>query len=53
MGTTGATSLLARFVDDIEILFDDATKSIHFRSAARTGYYVSTVPSVKRASCRS
>ena len=33
------TSLLARFVDDVEILFDDATKSIHFRSAARTGYY--------------
>jgi threonine dehydrogenase-like Zn-dependent dehydrogenase len=25
------TSLLARFVDDVEILFDDATKSIHFR----------------------
>jgi uncharacterized protein (DUF1499 family) len=33
------TSLLARFVDDVEIVFDDATKSIHFRSAARTGYY--------------
>ena len=33
------TSLLARFVDDVEILFDDATQSIHFRSAARTGYY--------------
>jgi uncharacterized protein (DUF1499 family) len=26
-------------VDDVEILFDDATTSIHFRSAARTGYY--------------
>jgi uncharacterized protein (DUF1499 family) len=27
------------FVDDVEFLFDDAAKLIHFRSAARTGYY--------------
>jgi uncharacterized protein (DUF1499 family) len=27
------------FVDDVEFLFDDASKLIHFRSAARTGYY--------------
>ena len=26
-------SLLFRFVDDVEILFDDASKTIHFRSA--------------------
>ena len=33
-----ATSLLFRFVDDVEFLFDDQAKSIHFRSASRTGY---------------
>ena len=33
-----ATSLLLRFVDDVEFLFDDETKTIHFRSASRTGY---------------
>jgi uncharacterized protein (DUF1499 family) len=27
------------FVDDTEFLFDDTAKLIHFRSAARTGYY--------------
>jgi uncharacterized protein (DUF1499 family) len=27
------------FVDDVEFLFDDTAKLIHFRSAARTGYY--------------
>jgi uncharacterized protein (DUF1499 family) len=27
------------FVDDVEFLLDDAAKLIHFRSAARTGYY--------------
>lgn len=27
------------FVDDVEFLFDDGAKLIHFRSAARTGYY--------------
>lgn len=32
------TSLLMRFVDDVEFLFDDETKTIHFRSASRTGY---------------
>jgi uncharacterized protein (DUF1499 family) len=32
------TSLLLRFVDDVEFLFDDETKMIHFRSASRTGY---------------
>ncbi len=32
------TSLLLRFVDDVEFLFDDESKAIHFRSASRTGY---------------
>lgn len=32
------TSLLFRFVDDVEFFFDDGTKTIHFRSASRTGY---------------
>jgi uncharacterized protein (DUF1499 family) len=32
------TSMLLRFVDDVEFLFDDDTKTIHFRSASRTGY---------------
>ena len=32
------TSLLLRFVDDMEFLFDDDTKTVHFRSASRTGY---------------
>src|SRR5262245_14115955 len=32
------TSLLLRFVDDVEFLFDDGTKTIHFRSASRIGY---------------
>jgi uncharacterized protein (DUF1499 family) len=32
------TSLLLRFVDDVEFLFEDETKTIHFRSASRTGY---------------
>lgn len=27
------------FVDDVEFLFDDSAKLIHFRSAARMGYY--------------
>lgn len=30
-------SMLFRFVDDIEILFDDGAKKIHFRSASRVG----------------
>lgn len=33
-----ATSLLLRFVDDVEFLFDDEAKTLHFRSASRTGY---------------
>ena len=33
-----ATSLLLRFIDDVEFLLDDETKTIHFRSASRTGY---------------
>ena len=32
------TSLLLRFVDDIEFALDETTKTIHFRSASRTGY---------------
>ncbi|MEK6803190.1 MAG: DUF1499 domain-containing protein [Nitrospirota bacterium] len=32
------TSLLLRFVDDVEFVFDDDMKTIHFRSASRTGY---------------
>lgn len=32
------SSLLFRFVDDVEILFDDGSKTIHFRSASRMGY---------------
>ena len=32
------TSFLLRFVDDVEFLFEDETKTIHFRSASRTGY---------------
>lgn len=32
------TSLLLRFVDDVEFAFEDETKTVHFRSASRTGY---------------
>ena len=32
------TSLLLRFVDDVEFVFADEAKTIHFRSASRTGY---------------
>lgn len=32
------TSLLLRFVDDVEFLFDEESKTIHFRSASRVGY---------------
>jgi uncharacterized protein (DUF1499 family) len=28
-----------RFVDDVEFLFDDASRTVHFRSASRVGYY--------------
>ncbi len=32
------TSLLLRFVDDVEFLFDETTKTVHFHSASRTGH---------------
>ena len=32
-------SAVFRFVDDVEFLFDDAAKLIHFRSASRSGSY--------------
>lgn len=32
------TSLIFRFVDDVEFLFDDSLKYIHVRSASRIGY---------------
>jgi uncharacterized protein (DUF1499 family) len=32
-------SAFFEFVDDVEFLFDDASKLIHFRSASRKGYY--------------
>jgi uncharacterized protein (DUF1499 family) len=32
------TSLLLRFVDDVEFVFDEGSKTIHFRSASRVGY---------------
>lgn len=32
------TSLIFRFVDDVEFLFNDEEKTIHFRSASRVGY---------------
>jgi len=32
-------SALWGFVDDVEFLFDDAARLVHFRSASRTGYY--------------
>jgi uncharacterized protein (DUF1499 family) len=32
------TSRLFRFVDDVEFYFDDEHKTIHLRSASRTGY---------------
>jgi len=31
-------SMIFRFVDDVEFLFDDGEEVIHFRSASRTGY---------------
>jgi uncharacterized protein (DUF1499 family) len=33
------TSAFFRFVDDVEFYFEDVTKTIHMRSAARSGYY--------------
>jgi uncharacterized protein (DUF1499 family) len=32
------TSRLLRFVDDVEFVFDQGAKTIHFRSASRIGY---------------
>jgi uncharacterized protein (DUF1499 family) len=32
------TSLLLRFVDDVEFVFDESSKTVQFRSASRTGY---------------
>jgi uncharacterized protein (DUF1499 family) len=32
------TSLIFRFVDDVEFVLDDDAKLIHFRSASRIGY---------------
>ena len=32
-------SRVFRFVDDVEFLFDDAGRLVHFRSASRAGYY--------------
>ncbi len=32
------TSLIFRFVDDVEFLVEDSTKTIHFRSASRAGF---------------
>lgn len=32
------SSFLFRFVDDVELLFDEDAKTIHFRSASRVGY---------------
>ena len=32
-----ARSLVFRFVDDVEFLFDDAAQLVHFRSASRVG----------------
>lgn len=32
------TSRLLRFIDDVEFVFDDVSKTIHFRSASRIGY---------------
>lgn len=33
-----ATSLIFRFVDDIDVIMDSDAKLIHIRSASRTGY---------------
>lgn len=32
------SSLIFRFVDDVEFALDDTTGTVHFRSAARLGY---------------
>jgi uncharacterized protein (DUF1499 family) len=33
-----AVSLLFRFIDDVEFLFDDQAQVVHVRSASRSGY---------------
>lgn len=33
------SSLVFRFIDDVEFLIDDEQKLIHLRSASRTGYW--------------
>ncbi len=33
------TTQILRFVDDVEFVFDDDAKLIHFRSKSRVGYY--------------
>jgi uncharacterized protein (DUF1499 family) len=33
------TTLIFRFVDDVEFLWDENEKVLHFRSASRSGYY--------------
>ncbi len=33
------TTQILRFVDDVEFVFDDQEKLIHFRSKSRVGYY--------------
>ena len=33
-----ATTLIMRYVDDVEVYVDDEAKQIHFRSASRVGY---------------
>ena len=35
---TEFTSAFFRFVDDVEFLLDDGTRTIHVRSASRVGY---------------
>lgn len=32
-------SVVLQFVDDVELILDDANKTIHIRSASRTGYW--------------
>lgn len=33
-----ATTLVMRYIDDVEVYVDDQSKQIHFRSASRVGY---------------
>ncbi|MGB1250460.1 MAG: DUF1499 domain-containing protein [Candidatus Promineifilaceae bacterium] len=45
-------SRLLRFVDDVEFLFDDENKQIHFRSASRSGYSDLNVNQTRMAEIR-